>query len=172
MSNLALNLLLALTWMFLNGDFSLHGLLVGVSLGFLCIAFIQHVPRKDRHVRAVLGSIRLLASFLKELVLANLQLARDVLRPELPFHPQHLRLDVRDLGRTQTVLLANLISLTPGTITVDAEDDGSALYVHTLYAADPEAVQAQIRRLADLILRASGEPPRAPDLPRPPEERP
>lgn len=163
MSNLALNLLLALTWMFLNGDVSLHGLLVGVFLGFLSIAFSQHVPRKARHVRAVRGSIRLLVSFLKELVLANLQLARDVLRPELPFHPRHLRLDVRDLGRTQTVLLANLISLTPGTITVDAEEDGSALYVHTLYAADPEAVQAQMRWLADLILRASGDEPRPPD---------
>ncbi|AUX25766.1 hypothetical protein SOCEGT47_063170 [Sorangium cellulosum] len=160
MSPLAQNLVLALAWVFLTGDFSLLGVLFGALLGFVSLSFGQRAPVRTRYARAVLGSLRLLGIFLWELVLSNVQLARDVLRLKLPFHPQLLRLDVGDLGRTQVVLLANLISLTPGTITVDAESDGSALLVHTLYAADPPAVQARMRRLADLILSASGERPR------------
>ncbi|WP_438015722.1 Na+/H+ antiporter subunit E [Sorangium sp. So ce315] len=179
MSPLAQNLLLALAWVCLTGDFSLRGLLIGAFLGFLGLTFGQRAPRGRRYTRAVRGSLRLLGSFLWQLVLANLQLARDVLRRELPFRPQLLRLDVRDLGRTQVVLLGNLISLTPGTITVDAEDDGATLLVHTLYAEDPEAVRGDLRALAELILRASGSappppgPPASPPLPppSPPEER-
>ncbi|WP_437631990.1 Na+/H+ antiporter subunit E [Sorangium sp. So ce854] len=179
MSPLAQNILLALAWVCLTGDFSLRGLLIGALLGFLGLSFGQRAPRGRRYTRAARGSLRLLGSFLFRLVLANLQLARDVLRRELPFRPQLLRLDVRDLGRTQVVLLGNLTSLTPGTITVDAEDDGATLLVHTLYAADPEAVRSDLRALAELILCASGSAPPPPGPPSPPgspppppEERP
>ncbi|WP_437777361.1 Na+/H+ antiporter subunit E [Sorangium sp. So ce1097] len=168
MSPLAQNLLLALAWVCLTGDFSLRGLLIGAFLGFLGLTFGQRAPRGRRYTRAVRGSLRLLGSFLWQLVLANLQLARDVLRRELPFRPQLLRLDVRDLGRTQVVLLGNLISLTPGTITVDAEDDGATLLVHTLYAADAEAVRSDLRALAELIVRASGSAPPPPGPPASP----
>lgn len=57
------------------------------------------------------------------------------------------------------MLLANLISLTPGTVTVDADDAGDALYVHTLYARDAEAVRRECRSFARLIRAAGGDPP-------------
>jgi multicomponent Na+:H+ antiporter subunit E len=169
MTALTLHLLLALAWVFLSGDFSLRGLAIGLLVGFAGIAFSQRVPARERYARAACGVLALAVGFAFELVRSNLQLARDVLRLRLPFHPRLLHLDVERLGPTQTVLLGNLISLTPGTITVDAEEDGSALFVHTLYAADPEAVRARMHWLGDLIQRASGEQP-PPPAPPPAEE--
>ena len=92
----------------------------------------------------------------------NLQLARDILRPHPPFQPGFLAYDASDLGPTETVLLANLVSLTPGTISVDLDDLGEMLYVHSLYAGDAEATRRGIRRLANLIHAALGEAPGAP----------
>lgn len=157
MSHLALNLLLAIVWMFLAGDLSTGSLLVGFVLGFLAIAFSRPVLRSQRYVRAVTGVIRLGIAFTRELVVSNIQLARDILRRELPFRPAFIEFDIRDLDRTETVVLANLVSLTPGTLSVDLDDAGDMLYVHTLYAGDQDEVRSGIRRLANLIHGALGE---------------
>jgi multicomponent Na+:H+ antiporter subunit E len=158
-SYLALNLLLAIVWMFLYGDFSIMSLAVGFLVGLVGITFSRPVLGSDRYLRSVMGVFRLAAGFTRELVLANVQLARDILRPDPPFRPGFLRFDIRDLGPTETVLLANLVSLTPGTVTVDVDDQGYTLYVHTLYAQDPAAVRRDIRRLANLIHGATGSDP-------------
>ncbi|MEW5931251.1 MAG: Na+/H+ antiporter subunit E [Gemmatimonadota bacterium] len=159
MSFLALNLLLALVWTFLLGDLSFAGLATGFVVGFGAITLSRPLLGSRRYVRAVLGTVRLLAGFTRELVLANLHLARDILRPTPPFRPGFVRYDARDLGPRETVLLANLVSLTPGTVTVDVDDAGDTLYLHTLYAGDPREVRAGVRRLADLVRAATGHDP-------------
>lgn len=159
MSYLALNFLLALVWMLLTGAFSLLGLGMGLLVGFGAISAGRSMLGSRRYVRAVVGTVRLLVGFLRELVRANLQLAWDILRPTPPFAPGFLAFDVRDLGRTETVALANLVSLTPGTLSVDLDDEAFTLYVHTLYAKDPEATRAALRRLAALVHGALGDDP-------------
>lgn len=161
MGYLALNLVLALVWMFLSGGFTIGNLVVGLVVGYLGLAAGQPVLGSRRYVRGVVGSVKLVAVFLYELVVANLQLARDILRPVPPFEPGFVAFDVRDLPPVETVLLANMISLTPGTLTVDADDEAATLYVHSLYARDPERLREGFRAFADLIHGATGEPPRA-----------
>lgn len=162
MRYLALNLVLAITWVLLTGTFSLVSLAVGTMLGFVAIAALRGVVGGKRYVRAVRGILRLSSGFARGLVVANLQLARDVLRPVPPFRTGIVTFDARDLPPVETVLLANLVSLTPGTLTVDAEDDGSVLYVHALYADDPDRIRADIRHLADLVHAALGHPVEVP----------
>ena len=167
MIHFALNLLLAIIWMLLSSDFSLRGLLIGFLIGFLAIGFGRAATGSGTYVRATIGILRLGLGFLRELVISNLQLAWDLLRPHPPFRPGFVRFPVGDLGPPETVLLANLISLTPGTLTVDIRDDGTELIVHSLYAGDPDQVRLAMRRLADLVHAALGAPPTAP--PRSPE---
>lgn len=153
---LAFNLALAIIWMLLTGNFSSANLVVGLVGGFLALAFGRSAVGSGRYVRAVGGVLQLALGFARALVGANLQLARDVLRPSLPFRPAFIAFDVRDLERTETVLLSNLVSLTPGTLSVDLDDEGHTLYLHTLYGGDPEATRREVRRLADLIHGALG----------------
>jgi multicomponent Na+:H+ antiporter subunit E len=156
MSYFAFNLLLAIFWMFMTGNFSILGFLVGFVIGFVGLGFSRHVLGSGQYVRNVFGLFRLIAAFAYELVVANLHLARDILRPVPGFQPGFLSFDVRDLPPLETVLLGNMISLTPGTLTVDASDDGNTLYIHTVYAQDPEKARRGFRKFADLIHGAIG----------------
>ncbi|MCW8964760.1 MAG: Na+/H+ antiporter subunit E [Gammaproteobacteria bacterium] len=72
-----------------------------------------------------------LVDFITALVVANLDLARRVLTPSLPIQPEIVEIETAlqsDLGR---LLLANTITLTPGTLSVDFE--GNRLFVHWVY---------------------------------------
>ena len=152
MSNPALNLLLAVIWILLQADVSLASLLTGLAVGFVAVA----LARDGGHASSFVGLLRLCARFAWELLVANLTLARDILRPTPVFHPGLVRVEVEDLGESGAALLANLISLTPGTLTVDTGERGRPVYVHTLYASDPAEVRRQILLLAARIRAVSG----------------
>ena len=98
----------------------------------------------------------LLATFLVALVAANVRLARDVLRRRPHFTPAFLRVDLPALGRSGASLLASLVSLTPGSITVDLNEAGDQLYLHTVYAPDPEEARRSVLALARLVAQAAG----------------
>ena len=156
MKFLALNLLLAIVWTFLAGSFAVESLLFGFVVSFVVLAAAQSFLGSGSYVRATHGVLRLLRVYLWEIVRANLQLARDLLRPSMPFRPGFIRVDARALTTTETVVLANMISLTPGTLTVDADEECDILYVHTIYAGNPQKVRAGVRLFADLIDGATG----------------
>jgi multicomponent Na+:H+ antiporter subunit E len=156
-SELAMNLFLALVWMLVQASFSPSSLAVGLLLGFVAIAFVRFLQRRG-DVQSALGVVHLAGVFLADLVLASLTLTRDILRRVPPFQPAFLRFDTADLTPSEMVLLANMISLTPGTLTVDADEDGHAIYVHALYARDPRAVLRKIGRTAEMIRRIGGRP--------------
>jgi multicomponent Na+:H+ antiporter subunit E len=159
MSELAMNLFLALVWMLVQASFSPASLAVGLLLGFGAIAFTRSLQGRGGALSA-LGVLRLAGGFLVDLVVANLTLTRDILRSTPPFRPAILHFDARDLTPAETVLLASMISLTPGTLTVDADEDSRAIYVHALYARDPDAVLRRIGRTANQIRRIGGRLPR------------
>jgi multicomponent Na+:H+ antiporter subunit E len=156
MSHFALNLVLAIVWMLLFASFTFANFLAGFIAGFFGLVFAQPVLGSRRYVRAVIGIGRLIAVFFYELVVANLQLARDILRPQPDFHPGFVAFDARGLTPSETVLLALMISLTPGTLSVDTDDRGETLYIHSLYTRDLAALQSGFRRFADLIHGAQG----------------
>lgn len=155
-NTLTLNLLLAVVWMFVQANFSLRGLLVGYVIGFGAIAFVQRLRGSHAYVLTTVFFVQLTVYFLADLVRSSVGLARDILRKVPDFAPALVRFEVADLSPIETALLANLISLTPGTLTVDAEEDGRALYVHSLYAHEPAAITQQIERLSRMIRRAGG----------------
>lgn len=93
--------------------------------------------------------------FLLEMVKANLQIARIVLHPALPMRPRVLTAKTELTSDTGRMLLANAITLTPGTLTVDATDD--ELVIHCVnptpeQEADPRRLlhpfEDHIRRFA------------------------
>lgn len=88
---------------------------------------------------------KLLAVFLREFSLSVLRVARLVLSPRMHFTPACFRFPLTLTGDRQISLLANLITLTPGTLTVDVTEDRSALIVHAIDCRDVEAACAEIR---------------------------
>lgn len=93
----------------------------------------------------IVKALGLFAYFFWELVVSNVRVAIEVLSPRYRMKPGivGVRLDARtDLEIT---LLANLITLTPGTMSVDVSEDRSTLYIHGLYLEDRDAFERSIK---------------------------
>ncbi|MFO7653656.1 MAG: Na+/H+ antiporter subunit E [Candidatus Krumholzibacteriia bacterium] len=92
------------------------------------------------HLAAFLGF------YAREVVLSNLRVARDILslRPQL--RPGILAVPVStDLTDRQLLILASLITMTPGTLSLEVADDRSTLFIHTMYLDDPVALRDRFR---------------------------
>ena len=94
----------------------------------------------------IVEGLRLLWSFVVELVLSNFAVARVVLRPHLDVRPGIVAYKTELRTDLAITLLANMITLTPGTLTVDVEENRSTLYIHTLNVRDPKEVTQSIRK--------------------------
>ena len=69
-----------------------------------------------------------------------------VLRPRIELRPGIVAVPVDLAHDWQVALLANLITLTPGSLTVEVSSDRKTLFVHDLVVGDPEAVRREIKQ--------------------------
>lgn len=97
--------------------------------------------------------LKLLVVFLREFTLSVFRVARLVLSPSMRFTPACFRFPLTLTSDRQISLLANLITLTPGTLTVDVTDDWSALIVHAIDCSDIDAARAEIRDGFERLIR-------------------
>ena len=83
--------------------------------------------------------------FLKELVVSSLRVAYDVVTPPIYARPGVIEVPIEAKTDLEITLLANLITLTPGTLTLDVAPDRKSLYVHAMFVDDPEQIRAEIK---------------------------
>lgn len=148
MTFLAMNILLALAWGALWGSFSPLDLLAGFVFGFAGLWSARRLVGSDadtRYFRALPQSIVLSAYFIKELVKSCLMVARDCVSGRPRLHPAIVRMPIGPKSDLEIFILANLITLTPGTLTLDVARDKSFLVIHSIYAEDPEALIADLK---------------------------
>jgi multicomponent Na+:H+ antiporter subunit E len=96
--------------------------------------------------------VRSLAIFFVELIKANLRVAIEVLTPGFSMTAGIVRVETRTRSSFEAVLLANAISLTPGTLTLEVDEENRVLYVHGLYVTSRSEFLRDIARIEDLIL--------------------
>lgn len=83
--------------------------------------------------------------FFWELLLANLRVAYDVLTPRHRMRPGVIAIPLDAQSRGEITLLANFITLTPGTLSLDVSDDRQALYIHAMYIDDADEFRRRIK---------------------------
>lgn len=140
------NILLALAWAAMEGDFSLPALVIGYLVGYLILAGLGRGGLlSTRFASRVKGFFALAAFFIWELVLANVRVALDVLWPGYDMRPGIIAvpLDVTQDG--EILLLSALINITPGSVTLDLSDDRRTLYVHVMHVHDPDEARQEIK---------------------------
>jgi multicomponent Na+:H+ antiporter subunit E len=133
-----LNNLLTIVWVALTGTFTGFNLVFGFFLGFGVLWLIDRQNKNRRYFRVVPQTIGFLLFFLSELTKANLQVAYEVMKPSFSISPGIVRVPLDARSDLEITLLANLISLTPGTLSLDVSTDRSVLYVHAMYVKDKE----------------------------------
>lgn len=157
MFSLVLNVLIAVMWLLLSSEPSIATFVIGFLMGTGMLTIFRDVLPRDQYVKRVTGFVRFCFIFLREFVVANLDMVRTVLfQSKEELYPNFLTLDVAGLKRWEIVLLTHCISLTPGSTSVQISDDFNTVMVHALAAEDPAAVRRQINQtLRQAILEFS-----------------
>lgn len=141
MSNFAANLLLAVIWAIFFGGFTWLTMLSGFVVGYGVLWMLQPLTGvQSSYFKKVYYWIKLIVLFHYELLVSSIEVIWDILTPTHLAEPAIIEvpLDVKsDLG---ILLVTNLISLTPGTLSIDVTPDRSKLIVHAMFADDPAGV--------------------------------
>lgn len=145
MAIILINLLLAFAWAAINGEITLVSVAFGFVLGGICLGLIRDQVPSINHFWRVLLAAELLLIFLWELVKSSVSVAIIVLSPGRKLEPAIIGYPLDVKSDAEITLLANLITLTPGTLSMDVSEDASTLYVHCIDAPDTDAIIADIK---------------------------
>jgi len=92
----------------------------------------------------ILRLIEFICFYIKEVVLANVRVAFLVLSPKLRVNPAILAIEVAELTPRQRWILANLITMTPGTLSLDIDEKEARLFIHCMAVKDPAGMEKEI----------------------------
>jgi multicomponent Na+:H+ antiporter subunit E len=140
------SILLALAWAAFQGEVTLANLIVGYALGYGILTLLA----RGGVVPPTLGSrtihaLELAGFFVWELLLANVRVAADVIRPRTGIQPAVVAIPLDVTSDGEILLLSMLINITPGSVTIDLSDDRRTLYVHVMHIKSAEEARREIK---------------------------
>ena len=159
MNLLALNVALALGWAAVTGDFTLLNMMTGFVLGYGVLWFTRGLYQQSAtlYFGRLPRALGLAGYFLYELLLSSLRVAWDVVTPSMHARPGILRVPLTAKSDLEILVTANLVSLTPGSLSLDVSPDRRELHVHLMFLEDVEAdrraIQEDLERRVLEVLR-------------------
>lgn len=134
------NMIFAVAWMAITGTVSLWGLATGFLIGYGALWMIQPLIGSSRYNSRVLAWVKLIVMFHYELIASSIAVIIDILTPAHRANPAIIEMPLDVKSDAGILLVTNLISLTPGTLSLDVSPDRKTLLVHAMFADDPEAL--------------------------------
>lgn len=152
-THILFNIALTLLWMMLNRDTTFLNGVLGFVLGAIVVELGMRASGKGRYLAPLWGLLRFACYFLYILVKANLDVAWEIITPGYSMKPRMIRYDVTELNALQVTTLANAITLTPGTLSADVDDEANTLYIHAMYAEQTHNAVKDLDELRDKLLK-------------------
>ncbi|WHZ57157.1 Na+/H+ antiporter subunit E [Metabacillus hrfriensis] len=140
-----LNFSIAFTWMFLKGEYSVRDFFNGYFFGLLMIFALRRFFNHRFYLWNIVAVLKLLYIFNRELIMSNLAVLKIVLAPKITARPGIFKLETELKKDWEITILANLITLTPGTLVVEVSDDNRFLYIHAMDLEDAEEARKDIK---------------------------
>jgi multicomponent Na+:H+ antiporter subunit E len=142
---LLLNIILALAWISLTGQFTVVNFMIGFLLGFILMWLAQRATGSLKYFYKAIQVIRFVIFFIWELLLANIRSTYYVLAPRHKLRPGIVAIPLDLDNDAEITLLANLITMTPGSLSLDVSNERCTLYVHVIHIDDVEKYRASIK---------------------------
>ena len=139
-----LSIFFTLIWLAISGGWTFPNALLGLILSVMALTLVRFQLGTPLSVRRPGKIVALLMLFIIELVMSAWRVLVLVLSPRMDVKPGIIIYPLRVTTDFEIALLSNLITLTPGTLTVDVTPDRSRLIIHALNAADPDAIRSDI----------------------------
>lgn len=152
---------LTVLWVLLWGDLSVANVASGLAVGVAVLVFarLPAVARSDDPDVARVSIPHLLwfgVYVVYKLIESNMVLAWEIVTPRNRINTGVIAVPLRTQSNLAMMTVANVITLTPGTMTLEAHGDPAVLYVHVLHLHDVERVRADLLKLEDLSVQAFG----------------
>ena len=145
MNLFVLNSLFALGFSAVLGAFSVSGVAAGYAVGFFSLWITRPLYGDDPYFERLPRVLRLAGYFLYQLIVSNLRVLWDVVTPTHTSVPGIVGVPLEARTDLEIAMVANLVSLTPGTLSLDVSEDRRTLFVHVMFIDDIEAVRAEIK---------------------------
>lgn len=147
------NIMLALVWTSLAGDFSGSGLLTGFVFGYAVLILISRITGQTGGYTRKIGQVVGFAFFYAwELIKSNIRVAYEVLSPTHHMTPGVIGLELDTDSDAAITILANLITMTPGTLSLDVSNDRRMLFIHAMYVDDEEGLRQELKALESRVI--------------------
>lgn len=131
-----INLLLTFVWVALTGNYVLGNYIFGFFLGYFILRTTSEKKGGVNYFSRIPKIIGFFFFFIYEMLKANLQVAFDVVTPRYFMKPGIVMFPMDAKTDFEITMLANCISLTPGTLILAVSDDKKAIFIHVMYLKD------------------------------------
>lgn len=145
-------ILLFLMWLILTANFQIANLLIGLGISFV-LAFLYEkmfTHEKIQMINPYYFGVYLFI-LMKNIIISNLQIAKRTLSKDMKLAPAIVGVKTQLTSDWKKLLLANSITLTPGTLTLDVKDD--MLYIHIIEYRDEEDKAEITREFENIIAK-------------------
>lgn len=132
------NILLTFIWVALTGSFAFANVVFGFFLSYFLLFIITRGSGRARYFRLVPKVVSFFFFFSYELIKANIQVAWEVGTPSFHMTPGIVAVPLDVTSDGEITMLANLITLTPGTLSLDVSEDKKVLFVYSMYITNKE----------------------------------
>lgn len=140
-----LNLVIACLWMSFHNSWTISTLIIGYVMGLILMFALRRFINQEFYFRRVIAIFKLMLLFLKELVLSSVFVLKEIVRPNSKIKPGIIAVPTHLKTDWELTVFSLLISLTPGTLTMEISEERDILFVHTMDIVDTEAVIKQIK---------------------------
>lgn len=150
--------MLFLTWLLLHNSVAPGHMVLGITLAIVISVLTAPFSPTRTSIRSPLMVLVFLGRLLADILIANLNVARLVLSPTPTLRPGFMVLPLALKNEFAIAVLANTISLTPGTVSADLSTDHSRLLIHCLDVEDEATLIRHIKNRYEALLRKIFEP--------------
>ena len=146
-----LNTVIAIMWAVLWNSYTGVDFLLGYIVGIFILFVLRRFLHFDFYMRRVFAAFKLIALFIKELIMSNIDVVKVLLSPKFDIEPGIIEVPTQLKSDWELTLLASLISLTPGTLSMDFSEDKKSIFVHSIHVPNKEQM---IREIHDTFEKA------------------
>ncbi|MCP1676664.1 multicomponent Na+:H+ antiporter subunit E [Natronocella acetinitrilica] len=148
------NIMLALVWLTLTGNFSAPGMLAGFIFGYMVLWLVAAgTGRRMGYIQKIPQIISFTCYYIWELLKSNMRVAYEVLTPTHSMKPGVIGLPLDAQSDAAITIFANLVTFTPGTLSLDVSNDRRMLFIHAMYIDDEEQLVADLKHMERRVIK-------------------
>lgn len=140
-----MNLLLMGLWVVSTGALTFGNALLGFAIGFIVLWWLKPLAGDTGYFRKLPLTFWFALLFMWEVIKSNLRVAWDVVSLMRRRQPGIVAIPLDAETEWEITILANMITLTPGSLCLDLSEDRRTMYVHAMFVDNPEEFRAEVK---------------------------